>query len=231
MGWLSRTLDTTIGAKWLMGITGLGLFGFVIVHMLGNLQVFLGPTALNEYAVALRGLGPLLWLARALILVAFLLHVWAALRLARLNRAARPQPYRAGRRTQANMASRTMTIGGLGLLVFVLYHLAHFTFGVTHPEHFALTDAEGRHDVHAMFVMGFREWPVVLIYIVAMGALLLHLTHGVSSFFQTVGLNHPNWRGFWNALGPVMGLVTFLGNAAMPLAVYAGYLKLASEMN
>jgi len=229
MGWLGRTLGTTIGAKWLMGLTGLGLFGFVIVHMVGNLQVFLGPEALNEYAVKLRSFGPLLWVIRAGLLALFVLHVYSGLRLARLNRQARPVRY-ARRQTQASLSSRTMAIGGIGLLLFVGYHLAHFTFGWTHPEHFALTDGEGRHDVNSMFVMGFREAPVVLLYVCAMGALLLHLTHGISSFFQTVGLNHPNWRKFWNALGPVLGMLVFLGNIAMPLAVYAGYVHLASEV-
>lgn len=229
MGWLGRTLGTTIGAKWLMGLTGLGLFGFVIVHMVGNLQVFAGPEALNEYAVKLRAFGPLLWVIRAGLLAIFVLHVVSAIKLARLNRQARPVRYSA-RRTQATMSSRTMTIGGLGLLLFVGYHLAHFTFGWTHPEHFALVDGEGRHDVNSMFVLAFREWPVVLLYMCAMGALLLHLTHGVSSFFQTVGLHHPNWRRFWNALGPVLGMLVFLGNIAMPLAVYAGYVQLASEV-
>ena len=229
MGWLGRTLGTTIGAKWLMGLTGLCLFGFVIVHMVGNLQVFKGPEALNEYAVKLRSFGPLLWVIRAALFGIFALHVVSGLRLARLNRMARPVRY-SMRRTTASMSSRTMAIGGIGLLLFIGYHLAHFTLGWVDPENFALVDAQGRHDVHAMFVLGFRQWPVVLLYICAMGALLLHLTHGISSFFQTVGMNHPNWRGFWNVLGPVLGMLVFLGNAAMPLAVYAGYVQLAAEV-
>lgn len=230
MGWLRRTLDTTIGAKWLMGVTGLGLFGFVLVHMAGNLQVFLGPEALNEYAEKLRSYGPLLWVARAGLLALFALHVYSGLRLAMLNRAARPVRYQM-RRSTATLASRTMAIGGLGLLLFIAFHLAHLTLGWVFPADFALVDAQGRHDVHAAFVLGFRRWPIVVLYIAAMGALLLHLTHGISSFFRTVGLDHPNWRPLWNALGPVLGILAFLGNAAMPLAVYAGWVPLASELH
>ena len=230
MGWLGRTLGTTIGAKWLMGLTGVGLFSFVIVHMLGNFQVFLGPDHLNEYGIKLRSFGPLLWVIRGGLLAIFLAHVWAGIRLTRLNRIARPVRY-AVRKTIAPTSSRTMAVGGIGLLVFIGYHLAHLTLGWTHPEQFALVDAQGRHDVYSMVVLGFREWPVVVLYIVAMGALLLHLTHGISSFFQTIGLHHPNWTGFWNGLGPVLGIVVFLGEISMPLAVYAGYIQLASEVH
>ena len=230
MGWLGRTLGTTIGMKWLMGLTGVGLFAFVIVHMLGNFQVFLGPEKLNEYGIKLRSFGPLLWVIRGGLLALFLVHVWSGIRLTMLNRAARPVRY-AVRKSIAPASSRTMAVGGMGLLLFIVYHLAHFTLGYTHPEQFALVDAQGRHDVYSMVVLGFREWPVVVLYIVAMGALLLHLTHGISSFFQTIGLNHPNWRRLWNGLGPVLGIVVFLGEISMPLAVYAGYVQLASEVH
>lgn len=230
MGWLRRTTGTTIGAKWVMGLTGIGLFLFVIGHMIGNLQVFQGPDKLNAYAVTLRSFGPLLWIIRGGLLAIFVLHVWAAIRLTLLNRAARPVSYRV-RRSISNLSSRTMMVGGVALAAFILYHLAHFTFHWTHPAYAALVDAAGRPDVHTMVVQGFREWPVVALYIVGMAALLMHLTHGVSSFFQTIGANHPNWGRVWNATGPILGVLVFLGNVVMPLAVYAGYVQLASEVH
>lgn len=229
MGWLGRTLGTTIGAKWVMGLTGIGLFLFVIGHMLGNFQLFLGPEKLNEYAVKLRSFGPLLWIIRAGLLFIFVAHVGSAISLTRLNRAARPVRY-AVRRSIANASSRTMMVGGFALLCFILYHLAHFTLGLTHPEYKDLVDPAGRPDVYSMVVHGFSEWPIVLLYIVGMGALLMHLTHGVSSFFQTIGANHPNWVRLWNTTGPVLGVIVFLGNIAMPLAVYAGYVQLVTEV-
>lgn len=222
MDWLKSTLNSSIGMKWTMGLTGLAVFLFVLAHMLGNLQIYAGPEQINQYAVNLRALGPLLWLARLGLLAVFVVHVASAIRLTQLNRAARPVPYAVTSPQVSGYASRTMLMGGLIVLGFLLYHLAHFTFGFTHPEEFALRDAQGRHDVYAMVVLGFRHPLVSMIYILAMIPLVMHLSHGVSSAFQTLGANSPRYNPLLRAAGPVLGAVVFVGNVSIPLAVLAG---------
>ncbi|GIW44758.1 MAG: hypothetical protein KatS3mg077_2040 [Candidatus Binatia bacterium] len=222
MNWLGAFFRSTVGMKWLMGLTGLVLAGFVVVHMLGNLQIYLGPEAINAYAESLRHMPALLWTARLVLLAAFVLHIVSAVRITQLNRQARPQGYELWSPQVTTYAARTMFMGGLVLAGFVLYHLAHFTFGLTHPEHFQLHDAKGRHDVYAMVVLGFRQPLVSFFYLLAMVPLMLHLQHGVSSFLQTFGLNHPRYNGIIRALGPVVALIVFLGNCSIPLAVLAG---------
>lgn len=224
MTWLRAAFRSTVGMKWLMGITGLVLSGFVVVHMLGNLQIYLGPDAINGYAEALRHQPALLWIARLVLLTAFALHITAAVRITQLNRAARPHGYELWSPQVTSYAARTMFMGGVILFTFVLYHLAHFTFGVTHPEHFRLHDAQGRHDVYGMVVLGFRQPLVSFFYLLAMIPLMLHLQHGVSSFLQTFGLNHPRYNRVIRLLGPVVGLIVFLGNCSIPLAVLAGWI-------
>ncbi len=215
---------STVGTKVIMGATGVILAAFVVVHMLGNLQIYLGPEALNAYAESLRHMPVLLWGARLVLLAAVALHIASAVRLTRLNRAARPQPYELWNPQVTTYAARTMFMGGLILAAFILYHLAHFTFGLTHPEHFALHDSKGRHDVYGMVVMGFRQPLVSFFYILAMIPLLLHLQHGVSSIFQTFGINHPKVNAFVRGIGPAVAWVVFIGNVSIPLAVLAGWI-------
>ncbi len=222
MTWFRALFRSTVGLKWLMGTSGLVLSGFVVVHMFGNLQIYLGPDAINAYAESLRKMPLLLWAARIVLLAAFLLHVLSAVRITQLNRAARPTPYELWSPQVTTYAARTMFMGGVILAGFIVYHLAHFTFGLTHPDHFKLHDAKGRHDVYAMVVLGFRQPLVSLSYLLAMVPLLLHLQHGVSSFFQTFGLNHPRYNRIIRALGPIVSLIVFLGNCSIPLAVLAG---------
>ena len=222
MDWLKRTLNSSIGMKWIMGLSGLALALFVLAHMLGNLQIYAGPDQLNDYAVHLRDLGPLLWIARIGLIVLFSAHIASAIRLTQLNRAARPVPYAVVSPQVSGYAARSMLMGGLIVLGFLSYHLAHFTFGLTHPEQFALHDAQGRHDVYAMVVLGFRQPLVSAIYILAMVPLALHLSHGVSSAFQTLGVNHPKYQSLLHAIGPVFASIIFIGNVSMPLAVLSG---------
>lgn len=222
MDWLKRMLNSSIGMKWTMGLTGLALALFVLAHMLGNLQIYAGPDQLNSYAVHLRDLGPLLWLARIGLLVLFSAHIASAIRLTQLNRSARPVPYAVVTPQVSGYAARSMLMGGLIVLGFVCYHLAHFTLGLTHPEQFALHDAQGRHDVYAMVVLGFRQPLVAALYILAMVPLALHLSHGVSSAFQTLGVNHPKYQSLLHALGPAFASIIFIGNVSIPLAVLSG---------
>ncbi|MEZ4272175.1 MAG: succinate dehydrogenase cytochrome b subunit [Myxococcota bacterium] len=185
MGWIVTFAKSSIGAKIIMALTGALLAGFVFAHMAGNLLLFAGPEALNSYAKRLKDLGPLLWIARGGLLLVFVVHIASAVRLGFLDRTARPQRYQHNATIQTTLAARTMILSGLLLLAFVVFHLLHFTLGVTHPEHFAQVDSLGNHDVYNMVVRGFQQPLVSASYIVAMVLLGMHLSHGVSSMFQS----------------------------------------------
>lgn len=206
---------SAVGKKAAMAASGLVLFGFVLVHLLGNLQIYLGAEKLNAYSRFLHGLGGLLWLARLVLLGAVVVHIVAAYQVATLQRAARPIAYAKRQNLASTYASRTMKYGGVILLLFIVYHLLHFTFGNAHPSF----NAE---DVYGNVVMGFRVVPVALFYIAAQLALGLHLRHGVWSLFQSAGLNGPRADAKLK-LGAAMfaGFVT-IGNVSIPVAVLAG---------
>jgi succinate dehydrogenase / fumarate reductase cytochrome b subunit len=212
--------DSTIGRKVIMAVTGAILFGFVLVHMLGNLQVYLGPEAINHYGVFLRQLlhGAGIWIARAVLLAAVSLHIWSAASLTRSSRRARPVGYREVQWKESTYASRTMRWGGVILLLFVIYHLLHFTTGTVHQSFI-----EG--DVYHNFVAGFRVVPVSIFYIVAMIALGLHLRHGVWSMFQTLGVSHPRYMRAAHVGAWIFAAVIVIGNISFPLAVLAGIVK------
>jgi succinate dehydrogenase cytochrome b subunit len=203
-----------------MAVTGVVLVGFVVAHMAGNLQLYLGPEALNAYGHALRELlhGTGLWIARAVLLLAVTLHIWAATSLTLQSRAARPVGYRKMSFTESTYASRTMRWSGPILLLFILYHLAHFTTGHAHPQF-----VEG--DVFGNVVVGFQSGPVVFFYLVAMLALGLHLYHGTWSMLQTLGLSHPRYNPWRHALAALVTILVVGGNVTFPLAVYFGLVR------
>jgi succinate dehydrogenase / fumarate reductase cytochrome b subunit len=225
---------SSLGSKFLMALTGLGLTVFVIAHMLGNLQVFLGREALNSYAENLKHMSALLWMARAGLLTIFVLHIVYGVKLYLANRAARPVLYHFKKYREATLASRTMLWTGLVTLAFVLFHLAHYTFGavqtapvrdaqgnVVYKSYLELEDPHDpkRQDVYGMTVYGFRHPLVSLLYIVAMALLAFHLSHGFQSLFQSLGLNHPRWMPLLQGASLVVAVVIFVGNTSMPLAV------------
>jgi succinate dehydrogenase / fumarate reductase cytochrome b subunit len=203
-----------------MAVTGLILFGFVLGHMVGNLQVYLGPEALNHYGVLLRQLlhGAGLWVVRAVMLTAVSLHIWAASSLTLESRRARPEGYREQKWKESTYASRTMRWGGVIILLFVIYHLLHFTTGTVHPSFI-----EG--DIYHNFVAGFQSVPVSLFYIVAMLALGLHLRHGVWSMFQTLGVSHPRYMRLVHVAAWIFAALVVAGNISFPIAVLAGIVK------
>ncbi len=213
-------LGSSIGRKVIMAVTGAILFGFVLGHMLGNLQVYLGPEAMNHYAVFLRAAlhGTALWIVRAVLLLAVILHIWSATSLTLDSRRARPEGYREQKWKESTYASRTMRWGGVIILLFVIYHLLHFTIGSVHPSFI-----EG--DVYHNFVTGFRSVPVSLVYIFAMLALGLHLRHGVWSMFQTLGVSHPRYMRIARAGAWVFAAIIVVGNVSFPVAVLAGIVK------
>jgi succinate dehydrogenase / fumarate reductase cytochrome b subunit len=209
---------SSIGRKVVMAVSGVVLFGFVVVHMLGNLQVYLGPTRLDEYGAALRRVPALLWTLRLGLLAAALAHVWAAWSLTRTNWKARPLGYRERKNLESSYASRSMRWSGAFLLLFVVYHLLHFTTGTVHPSF-----VEGK--VHHNFVTGFQALPVSLFYIAAMLLLGFHMYHGVWSMLQSVGLAHPRYNRARYAFAAAFALLVALVNISFPLAVLAGLVR------
>ncbi len=240
---------STIGRKILMAVTGLILIGFVVGHLVGNLQVFSAPDKINGYAHFLQSLGPLLWVARIGLLVAVAIHVWAATVLTLENHAARDVGYGVKHTIRATLASRMMRWSGYVVLAFIIYHIAHFTLGVAGAESFktALPDytmqseyhiagfpvvAAGAvvHDVHTMVILGFQNVLVSVFYIVAVGLLSIHLLHGTDSMFQTLGLRSTRWSGALRKICLVFAAVYFLGNLAIPGAVLLGKLQPRTEV-
>jgi succinate dehydrogenase / fumarate reductase, cytochrome b subunit len=208
---------SSIGKKVVMAASGAVLLGFVAAHMAGNLQVYLGRTAINAYAESLRHVPALLWAARLGLLAAVTLHIWSAYSLSRTSWDARPVGYRARESRESTYASRTMRWSGVILLLFIVYHLMHFTFGNVHP---SFVPGDVFHNV----VAGFRNVAVSGFYIAAMIALGLHLYHGVWSMMQTVGLSHPRYDHLRHAFATLVAVVIVAGNISFPLAVLTGLL-------
>jgi len=204
-----------------MAATGLLLYGFVVVHMLGNLQVYLGPQAINAYGEFLQHVlhGQGIWIARATLLLALALHVWAAVSLTLANVSARPVGYREWQARDSTYASRTMAWSGPLLGAFLVYHLAHFTVGSAHPEFV-------RGDVFRNMVVGFQNPFASAFYMLAMLALGLHMYHGFWSMLQTLGLSHPRWNGVRRGVSLLLAFAVVLGNVSIPLAVLTGRVHL-----
>lgn len=227
MGWLVKFAKSSIGAKVVMALTGIVLVGFIFGHLAGNLQVFIGQDALNTYAALLHSKPALLWVVRAGLVVAVLMHIGSGIRLSMLNRAARgPEGYRKKQNVKAGLSGRTMALSGVMLLAFLIYHLLHFTVGNVLPEYYILVDSLGRQDVYSMFVSGFQIPAISGSYIVAVVLLGMHLNHGIASMFQSLGLTSARWAPAINILGPVLAWVVIIGNVSMPVAVLMGYITL-----
>lgn len=219
---------SSIGQKWIVALTGLMLIGFVTGHMIGNLQVFLHPDWINAYAKHLEDLGPLLWIIRLALLAIFALHIVTTIKLTLENRRARPERYAVRAPQRSTLASRSMALSGLLVLSFVLYHLMHFTVRAQHPqwnEESYNLHGEMVRDVHRMIIEGFQNPVVAGFYILSVFLLALHLSHGFSSFFQTLGLNSRKLNGILSAAGKVYAWGLFLGYAAIPVAVLTNVLK------
>jgi succinate dehydrogenase / fumarate reductase cytochrome b subunit len=216
---------STIGAKALMSVTGLVLFGFVVGHLLGNLQVFAGAEKMNAYAAFLKATPAILWPARIVLLACLIAHVAAALTLRARSRAARPVPYAKFETSRTSYAAKAMLLTGLSVLAYLVYHLAHFTLGYVKPEAFARVDALGRHDVYGMLVEGFQDPVVVALYVTAQLLVAAHLWHGASSAFQTLGVRHPRLEFLKSGFGPAVAVLIFAGYVSIPLAVLAGVVK------
>jgi succinate dehydrogenase / fumarate reductase, cytochrome b subunit len=221
---------STLGRKYVMAITGFAMFGFVVAHMLGNLQIFLGPEAINRYGSFLKSLGELLWVARIGLLLMVGLHIWAAISLSAENKAARPVGYGNYKPVGSTYASRTMLMSGLIIAAFVIYHLLHYTalvkeINLTGTNFAELHDEKGRHDVYRMMVIGFKHPAVSIFYIIGMVLLSLHLSHGVSSMFQSLGWKNRNWSPLINGFARFIAIALLVGYCSIPIAVLTGMVK------
>jgi len=214
-----------------MALTGCALFGFVIAHLLGNLQIFLGPENLNRYGEFLQTTPELLWPARIGLIVLAVLHIVAAVQLSAQNKLARPVAYNHYEVVAASYASRTMLMSGIIIAVFVVYHLLHFTVQIpginfTPTDFRGLEDPKHRHDIYRMMVLGFQNPFVSGFYILGMALLCLHLSHGVGSMFQSMGWKNKYYGRFIDRAALVVALLIFLGYASIPVAVLLGVIKL-----
>ncbi len=225
MSRVTALTHSLIGKKVVMAGSGLVLLGFVLGHMAGNLKVFLGPEHFNGYAEGLRtfgaplfGRGQLLWLIRVVLVAATGLHIWAAYVVTRASWAARPVAYHALRLVETTYAARTLRWGAVLILLFVVYHLLDLTFGPANP---SFIPGDAYHNL----VASFGRAPIAAAYIIAMGALCLHLYHGIYSACQTLGLNHPRYNAARRGFALLFSLVVAGGFAAVPLAVLTGVVR------
>ena len=224
MNLLTFFWKSSIGKKWLVALTGLVLVGYVIGHMVGNLQIFAGPEKINSYAAFLHSMPGALWAVRVFLIAAFVLHIVVTIKLTAENRVARQQGYERRDRVQAKLATRTMALSGLVVLAFVLYHLAHFTVRATDPRFHALP--HGEFDVYNMVILGFQHPVVSGFYFVGVFLLCLHLSHGFQSVLQTLGLNSGRLRGGLMKAGQALAWLIFVGYISIPVAVLANWLQL-----
>jgi succinate dehydrogenase / fumarate reductase cytochrome b subunit len=213
---------TSLGSKVLIALSGLALAVFVVFHMLGNLQVFQGPDALNSYAAFLREMPMALWSARLTLLGIVAVHIGLSVRLAIQNRRARPLDYAMHRYRRASLGSRTMALSGTLLALFIVFHLLHLTAGVVDPSVHNLPDVRGHRDVFGNVVHAFQNPLLVLIYLAAQVVLGFHLSHALSSSLQTLGMEHPMLDRLFQGAGPLVAMLVVVGNSAIVLAIAFG---------
>jgi succinate dehydrogenase / fumarate reductase, cytochrome b subunit len=220
---LRSWIFSSIGKKTVVAVTGILLVLFVIGHLLGNMTIYLGPDAINAYGEKLHSLGPLLWVVRLGLLAVVGLHIYFTMLLWKENHAARPRKYLAKNPVGTTVFARTMRLSGLIVLAFVVFHLAHFTMQVVDPAFQTMeTTLDGRevHDIHRMVVAGFSVGPVVAVYLIGLFLLTLHLSHGLGSLFQTLGVTNRTVRTVYETGGRVLAWILFAGYASIPVSIY-----------
>jgi len=214
----------SVGKKYLMAGTGAVMVLFVIGHMAGNLQFFLGPEAINRYGHFLQSNVEVLWPVRLALLAVIALHIWSATSLTLENRAARPAAYEQWQPTAASYASRTMMMSGIIVAVFIVYHLLHYTVMVqavnfAGRDFHTLTDSEHRHDIYRMMVIGFQQPAVSLFYIIGVFLLCLHLSHGMSAMFQSLGWKNQGYGPCLDRAAKWAAALIFLGYVSIPISI------------
>jgi succinate dehydrogenase / fumarate reductase cytochrome b subunit len=219
MNRLALFWHSSVGKKAVMAVTGLVLVAYLITHVLANLLVFGGPERINRYAQLLHASGAALWGARLILIAAAILHIVAAIQLALRSRAARPQPYAGGRDPQVStFAARTIRWGGALILLFLIYHILHFTTGTAHPDFIELNP-------HHNVTTGFRQPLVAAVYLLAMVVVGLHLYHGVWSSGRSLGLSQPSPRPLNRSLALWLAAFIWLGFTAIVIAGFLGLIR------
>jgi succinate dehydrogenase / fumarate reductase, cytochrome b subunit len=217
--------QSSIGAKVVMAVSGLLMFGFAIAHLAGNLLIYAGREAFNQYAAALHAVPELLWVARLGLIAATVAHIVSAIRCNSLNAQARPVPYAFGPKTPVKRSATAMIYSGGFVLAYLGFHLAHLTFRATHPEHVQLLPDGHNTDVYLMAVKGFSIWWISGFYVVAMLLLASHLSHGIYSMVQHLGLYGRSWTPFVKISANVIGWGLCLAFASIPISVLLGLVK------
>ena len=236
MNIIANVFSSSLGKKYIMAVTGLALFLFVIGHLAGNLQFFLGPEAINRYGNFLQSNPELIWPARLGLLLMVGLHIWSATKISLENKAARPVGYAVYQPVGSTYASRTMLVGGSIVFVFIIYHLLHYTaevrfLNLTGRDFSAFMEnlpgqvPSARHDIFKMMVVGFSNPLVSGFYVLGLALLSLHLSHGASSMFQSLGWKNDAYRPFLDKAACVVAGVIFVGYTSIPVAVLCGYGK------
>src|SRR5262249_34524339 len=215
---VTRFYESTIGKKAIMAVTGLILFGFLIAHMLGNLQIFLGSAVMNHYAETLHANMPLLWTVRTVLLVSVILHIWASIQLSAIKKEARPVAYVKRTNVTSSWASRTMMLSGPIIAAFVVLHLLHLTTCTIHPDFVPLHAYEN-------LVKGFLVVPLALVYVAVMILIGFHLSHGIWSMFQSMGFSHPRYTPMIKKFAAVFSWVLIAGFISIPLSVLLGLVR------
>jgi len=227
---ITNIFRSSLGKKYIMALSGLVLFLFVIGHLVGNLQFFLGAESINRYGHFLQTNLEVIWPARIFLLAMIALHIWSAINLSIENKAARPVAYANWNPTTASYASRTMLMSGIIIFVFIIYHLLHYTAQVqyinfTGQSFVTFEDPEKRHDIFKMMVVGFHNPWVSIFYIIGIGLLCLHLSHGVSSMFQSLGWKNKVYGPCLDTGARFLAWLIFLGYVSIPISVLLGYGK------
>lgn len=218
--------QSSVGRKIIMAVTGAVLIAFICVHLLGNLSVFAGSAAINAYAQKLHSLGPVVWIFRLVMLGVFALHIYFGIQLTIENKAATPDQNVQVKRLRTGFAAQTMVISGVVLALFAIYHLLHFTVRVTNPEIYVpIEGGHGMVDVFIMMTRGFSQVLPVLLYVVGMGFLFLHVSHGFQSMFQTFGLSNDRTLPVMVNVSKLVGMVLLVGYASIPLLIIFGIVR------
>ena len=210
--------SSTLGKKWLMAVTGIILFGFVVGHMLGNLQIYLGQEQLDHYAELLQANKPFLWAFRSVLLFCVSVHIWAAVVVWLRNRSARPVKYKMFQPPGLDYAARTMVWSGPIIALFIVYHILDFTVGTANPD---FIKGEVYHNV----IASFSNPGIALVYMAACLLLAFHLYHGLWSLFQTFGWDHPRFGWIRRALAIFFSVLIGAGTISIPLAVLTGFVR------
>lgn len=221
---LNHFIHSAIGLKIVMALTGLLMLFFLLGHVLGNLLVFSGRFALNNYAHFLQT-NPLLWGFRLMMLALIGLHIYLGIRAWLVNRHARPQPYAMDTSIQLSISSRWMLFSGLTILIFILFHIAHLTLGwIGDPAVFQARDANHMLDVYGRVVSGFQNTWISGFYMLFILLLGFHLQHATRSLFQTLGFHHENLQRILAVLAPLFNWFLVLSFLLIPIAVQSGWI-------